>query len=310
MEHPSQDNCSREIPALSSPPEIRGYYQVDLGLTQTLYDISVANGCPLTTCNSRALTDFYSVLWRVFNLGNDTFTLKGKQGQWKQVDQNWLAKSTKLSIRTVKRRLKDLADIGVIKYSKHGYIPEKYLQVMPIEEVWREATSVDQSRSTDGLQTDNKRHSSDSAVAPSKVPSCHLPKCQAVPFESAELAQSNKRQETRQLQQDNLDLTAIGENAEISPPTSDRVFTSESERVERVEKEQGQPQQPQRPTQPLVDATQVEPELHVLPAVSTPQPFPKRVQTDAREKQPRRYRIPSVEELDRMNAARQSTAAA
>ena len=122
------------------------------------------------------------------------------------------------------------------------------------------------------------------------------------------LSESNKRQLTRQPSLDNLDLTATGENAEKSASFYDRVFTRASEREERVEKEQGQPEQLQRSSQALVDATQVESDLPVPLAPFTPEPFAKREQPDAREKQPRRYRIWSAEDLDRMNAARQSTA--
>lgn len=144
-----KDQSCKEVPQLSQPPEIRGFYQVDLRLVDALHQIGEANGCPLTPTNSRAVAEFYSVLHRVFSNGKDTFTLPGKEGRWKQVDQEWLATSTGLSDRTIRRRLKTLEAIGVIRYAKHGWIAKKYLQVISLEQAWCDANS-DNARITNG----------------------------------------------------------------------------------------------------------------------------------------------------------------
>ena len=307
MEQGQKDQSCNEVPQLSAPPEIRGFYQVDLRLVDALHQVGEANGCPLTPTNSRAVAEFYSVLQRVFSNGNDTHTLQGKEGRWKQVDQEWLANSTGLSDRTIRRRLKTLEAIGVIRYAKQGWIAKKYLQVISLEQAWRDAIS-DDSGATQVQQKGDKVHTPATRVSESTWTDCPSRSGQSVRVEADKLSESNKRQLTKQPSLDNLDLTASGENAEESSPSSNRVFTRASQGEERVEKEQGQPEQPQRSPQALVDATQVESDLPVPLAPFTPEPFAKREQPDAREKQPRRYRIWSAEDLDRMNAARQSTA--
>ena len=143
MEQGQKEQRCNEVPQLSQPPSIRGFYQVDIRLVDALHQVGEANGCPLTPTKSRAVAEFYSVLQRVFSNGNDSYTLQGKEGRWKQVDQEWLANSTGLSDRTIRRRLKTLEAIGVIRYAKQGWIAKKYLQLISLEQAWRDANSED-----------------------------------------------------------------------------------------------------------------------------------------------------------------------
>ena len=46
MEQGQKDQSCKEVPQLSQPPEIRGFYQVDLRLVDALHQIGEANGCP------------------------------------------------------------------------------------------------------------------------------------------------------------------------------------------------------------------------------------------------------------------------
>ena len=78
------------------------------------------------------ICELYGVLKNVWEKGNKPFELNGKSGKWKKITQSWLAEISTCSIKTIERRLKDLQDIGLIKYERQGYISHKYVQLIPI----------------------------------------------------------------------------------------------------------------------------------------------------------------------------------
>ena len=80
------------------------------------------------------------------------FELNGKSGRWKKITQSWLAEISTCSIKTIERRLKDLQDIGLIKYERQGYISHKYVQLISIS---NEAfDNLTDNRLSLGCQTD------------------------------------------------------------------------------------------------------------------------------------------------------------
>ena len=68
----------------------------------------------------------------IWEKGNKPLDLIGKPGKWKKITQSWLAEKSTCSIKTIERRLRDLQEIGLIKYERHGYISHKYFQLIPI----------------------------------------------------------------------------------------------------------------------------------------------------------------------------------
>ena len=78
------------------------------------------------------ICELYGVLKNVWEKGHKPFELNGKSGRWKKITQSWLAEISTCSIKTIERRLKDLQDIGLIKYERQGYISHKYIQLISI----------------------------------------------------------------------------------------------------------------------------------------------------------------------------------
>ena len=76
------------------------------------------------------ICELYGLLKNIWEKGNPPFCLKGKSGKWKKITQSWLAEKSTCSIKTIERRLRDLQDIGLIKYERHGYISHKYIQFL------------------------------------------------------------------------------------------------------------------------------------------------------------------------------------
>jgi len=105
-------------------------------------------------------------------------------------------------------------------------------------------------------------------VSESKWTSCPSRSGQVDRVEVDKLSESITKQETRQPSQDNLDLTAKGENAQISTASTNRVFTSESEGQKGL-KGSGTDEQP---LQTVTDANAT---ASVNPACSAPSLIPQ-----------------------------------
>ena len=120
------------VPKSNSPDhrEIKGYFQVDDSLWEIIWDVCNTSGHPLPSKSAKYYVEFYSLLMRIYTKGNAPFELKGKQGLWKCVDQNFLAKANYCSVSTIGRYLRFLHKVGLIRYIKHGYTHKKYLQVL------------------------------------------------------------------------------------------------------------------------------------------------------------------------------------
>ena len=79
----------------------------------------------------KSICEVYALLKNIWEKGNKPFDLIGKPGKWKKITQSWLAEKSTCSIKTIERRLRDLQEIGLIKYERHGYISHKYFQLIP-----------------------------------------------------------------------------------------------------------------------------------------------------------------------------------
>ncbi len=86
----------------------------------------------------KRICELYAILKNIWEKGKTPFDLSGKSGKWKKVTQSWLAEISTCSIKTVERRLKDLQEIGLIKYVRHGYISHKYIQLIPLSKVHKD----------------------------------------------------------------------------------------------------------------------------------------------------------------------------
>ena len=86
----------------------------------------------------KSICELYAVLKNIWEKGKTPFELSGKNGKWKKVTQSWLAERSTCSIKTIERRLKDLQEIGLIKYVRHGYISHKYIQLIPLSKVYKD----------------------------------------------------------------------------------------------------------------------------------------------------------------------------
>ena len=86
----------------------------------------------------KSICELYAVLKNIWEKGKTPFELSGKSGKWKKVTQSWLAEISTCSIKTIERRLKDLQEIGIIKYVRHGYISHKYIQLIPLSKVHKD----------------------------------------------------------------------------------------------------------------------------------------------------------------------------
>ena len=80
----------------------------------------------------KSICELYALLKNIWEKSNPPFCLKGKSGKWKKITQSWLAEKSTCSIKTIERRFRDLQEIGLIKYERHGYISHKYFQLIPI----------------------------------------------------------------------------------------------------------------------------------------------------------------------------------
>ena len=80
----------------------------------------------------KSICELYALLKNIWEKGNTPFDLISKPGKWKKITQSWLAEKSTCSIKTIERRLRDLQEIGLIKYERHGYISHKYFQLIPI----------------------------------------------------------------------------------------------------------------------------------------------------------------------------------
>ena len=80
----------------------------------------------------KSICELYALLKNIWEKGNTPFDLISKPGKWKKITQSWLAEKSTCSIKTIERRLRDLKEVGLIKYERHGYISHKYFQLIPI----------------------------------------------------------------------------------------------------------------------------------------------------------------------------------
>ena len=124
----------------------------------------------------KSICELYAVLKNIWEKGKTPFDLSGKSGKWKKVTQSWLAEISTCSIKTVERRLKDLQEIGLIKYVRHGYISHKYIQLIPLSKV-------------------HKDDPSDKSMSFPCQPNCSLPKRKIVLNEEDNLSETNIRRE-------------------------------------------------------------------------------------------------------------------
>ena len=86
----------------------------------------------------KSICDLYAMLKNIWEKGETPFELSGKNGKWKKVTQSWLAERSTCSIKTIERRLKDIQEIGLIRYVRHGYISHKYIQLIPLSKVHKD----------------------------------------------------------------------------------------------------------------------------------------------------------------------------
>ena len=134
------------------------------------------------------ICELYGVLKNVWEKGHKPFELNGKSGRWKKITQSWLAEISTCSIKTIERRLKDLQDIGLIKYERQGYISHKYVQLISISnEVY------------DNL-TDNK-------LSLSHHTDCSLAKRKIVIQEEDKLTEPNIKREKKDIKDVFIDKT-------------------------------------------------------------------------------------------------------
>jgi hypothetical protein len=108
----------------------------DPRLAIAIAELAHATGYPATMQAARPMADLYVHISRIWatKRGTSPFHLKGKDGLWKQVDQQYLADGLNWCLRTVSRNLNKLERIGLIRYERQGYISSKYLQLVSIEQ--------------------------------------------------------------------------------------------------------------------------------------------------------------------------------
>ena len=128
----------------------------------------------------KSICELYAVLKNIWEKGKTPFDLSGKSGKWKKVTQSWLAEISTCSIKTVERRLKDLQEIGLIKYVRHGYISHKYIQLIPLSKV-------------------HKDDPSDKSMSYPCQPNCSLPKRKIVSQEEDKLSEPNIKREKKDI---------------------------------------------------------------------------------------------------------------
>ena len=126
----------------------------------------------------KSICELYAVLKNIWERGKTPFDLSGKTGKWKKVTQSWLAEKSTCSIKTIERRIKDLQDIGLIKYVRHGYISHKYIQLIPLSKL-------------------DKDDLSDKVLSESYQPNCSSPKRRIVFNAEDKLSEPNIRKEVK-----------------------------------------------------------------------------------------------------------------
>ena len=126
----------------------------------------------------KKICEMYALIKNIWEKGNPPFCLKGKSGKWKKITQSWLAEKSACSIKTIERRLRDLQDIGLIKYERHGYISHKYVQFLPITNI-----------SNDDL--------TDKSLSVTYQPNCPSSKRKIVLYSEDKLSEPNIRREVK-----------------------------------------------------------------------------------------------------------------
>ena len=139
---------------------------------------AIKNGEIYSPQRIKSICELYGLLKNIWEKGKTPFELSGKRGKWKKVTQSWLANISSCSIKTIERRLKDLQDIGLIKYVRHGYISHKYFQLIPIINNFND-------------------HQTDKNMSNAYQPNCSSPKREIVLTEEDNLSEPNIRREKK-----------------------------------------------------------------------------------------------------------------
>ena len=158
----------------------QGFFRVSKKQVLLISEIALRNEVILSPQRAKSLSEFYALLKSIWENGSEPFELKGKNGFWKKITHEWLGSQSSCSIKTIERRLAELKDLGLIKYERQGYIPHKYMQLVPIEEAKGHALT-------------------DKTLSVTQQSKCPLPKGQNVFYASDNMSVANKRREQKDL---------------------------------------------------------------------------------------------------------------
>ena len=124
--------------ALTTEPAI-GFYTADSRLLDRIYAVARLNGSPFSPRYATEIGNVYALLHKLVQSKGEQ--LSGKEGVWRMISQAYVAEQIGSNERTVRRHFKRLEKAGLIKYAKHGFLPRKFIQVPPLEQVYALARS-------------------------------------------------------------------------------------------------------------------------------------------------------------------------
>ena len=119
--------------ASTTEPAI-GFYTADSRLLDRIYAVARLNGSPFSPRYATEIGNVYALLHKLVQSKGQQ--LKGKEGLWRMVSQAYVAEQVGSCVRTVGRHMKRLEGAGLIKYAKQGFLPRKFVQVPPLEQVY------------------------------------------------------------------------------------------------------------------------------------------------------------------------------
>ena len=119
--------------ASTTEPAI-GFYTADSRLLDRIYEIARLNGSPLSARYATEIGNVYALLHKLVQSKGEQ--LSGKEGLWRMISQSYVAEQVGSCERTVRRHMKRLEEAGLIKYAKNGFLPRKFIQVPPLEQVY------------------------------------------------------------------------------------------------------------------------------------------------------------------------------
>ena len=166
----------------------QGFFRVSKKQVLLISEIALRNEVILSPQRAKSLSEFYALLKSIWENGSEPFELKGKNGFWKKITHEWLGSQSSCSIKTIERRLAELKDLGLIKYERQGYIPHKYMQLVPIEEAKGHALT-------------------DKTLSVTQQSKCPLPKGQNVFYASDNMTVANTRREQKDLKEVSIPKT-------------------------------------------------------------------------------------------------------